>query len=867
MTTDRMARCLLCPYGDGYPDMLVGELGFSWQVEGVDGMQSAYRLTVARAKDGDIVWDTDWVESPRSAGVEYGGPQLKSDADYIARVYVRDSEGGEYASAPVNFATGLMDDSLWKARWLASPHTEAGSAPVFRKTFELAGAISRARLLICGLGYYELWLNGRQVGDRYMDPAWTDFNRRVCYVAHDVAQYLRQGTNAIGVCLGAGWFTNEAGMPHPVFIAQLMLEYEDGRRETIASLPDGTWLALKNVWVLANTLYTGEIVDGRLELPGWSEPDFLLDREQWTPALEAEPPKGKLTPMRVEPIRCVRRMPAASVSEPQAGVYVVDFAQNLAGIIRLELHGQRRGSEVKIRYAEILDDAGMLSTENLRTAQACDRYICRGGEEFYQARFTYHGFRYAEVTGLEGPLNPRDITALVMRSDVRPRSTFETSSALVNDIQRICVWTEGNNLHSVPTDCPQRDERLGWLNDLTVRLEESMFNFDMDVFLRKYLQDIMDAQGATGAIADTAPYVRYGSQPADPVCASYLILPWLVYSHYGDEAVLRKAWPGIQAWTEYLLRQRQDGIVNYSYYGDWAAPIGGNQRFSIGNGAVSAITPGRLMSTGFLYMDCRILADIAQKLGMTAERDRYLQLAAETAESLNRTYLNEREGYYAQNSQAANTFMLYLNIVPEECRLRVLENLCADVLAHDTHLTTGNLCTRYILDVLADNGRIDLAYALVTQTTYPSWGYMLSRGATTTWERWEYVDSGELVGMASHDHPMYSTVSGWFYKYLAGFRPDSTGFASFELRPFFPKKLDRVHATVHTVKGTAEIEWRRCGAEIHVDVRVPFNSCCRLMATDEMQCMKADGEALSGCAAVRLGPGAHSLVLQRAQVG
>lgn len=828
MANTIMPACVLRPSGDGYPDMLVGELSFSWKVTGICGSQDMYRLQVGTALNGaGDMWETGWVKSQVSAGVAYQGKPLESNRVYFAQVSVKTNEGLEISGEPVRFETGYMSADEWSADWLCSPYALSSAAsPVFRKPFSIDKPIRRSRLFICGLGYYELYVNGDKISDRYMDPAWTDYSKRVCYVAHDVTKYLITGENALGVWLGAGWYANHEAKPRPTFIAQLMLEYDDGTSECMPTRAGDGWLTQKHSPMLKNTLYVGEVYDARLEAQGFSEPSFAYKPGEWSPALEAEPPKGRLVPMRAEPIRVVREMPVLKMTQPRPGVYVLDFGQNMAAILRCRFEGLLAGTRVVIRYAEILDKDGMLNTENLRTAQQRDEYIAKGGEEVYQSRFTYHGFRYAEITGLTS-LDTASITALVIRNDVSVRSEFSTSNDLINGIQRICVWTENDNMHSVPTDCPQRDERLGWLNDLTVRLEEAIYNFEIDAFLQKFLVDIMDAQGEkTGAITDTVPYNRYGGQPADPVCSSYLLLPWLLYQHYGDIALLARAYPGVKAWTDYLARQRVNGIVPYSYYGDWAAPIGGNIAGSVGSGAVSAITPGTLMSTGFLYMNCILMSNMAKSLGKSEDEAIYKTLATDTSQALNRHFLDRDKGRYASGSQAANTFMLYLGVVPDEYRARVLDSLLFDIKAHDTHTTTGNLCSRYILDVLADNGRIDTAFAIITQTTYPSWGYMLSRGATTTWERWEYVDSGELIGMASHNHPMYATISGWFYKYLAGFRPLEAGFASFELRPFFPRELQSARAKVKTVKGDASISWTKDGHTVKAEVAVPFNSRC-----------------------------------------
>lgn len=857
------ARCELAVYGFGAPDMLVEPPRFSWKLRGMAGMQQAYQIVVAdsaaAAQGGEgSAWDSGWVQSPCSAQIAYAGAALTGDRDYFAAVRVRADNGRESAWSPaVRYSTGLLDPGEWVAGWLIAAEPSP-VLPMFRREFSLRQGVRRARLFICGLGYYEAYLNGRRIGDRLLDPAWTDYHKRVCYVAYNVTDML-QTENALGVMLGLGWYANHELCPRPVFSAQVAVEYDDGTAAVFRTGPGEGWRSFSDGPMRTATLYIGEVYDARKELPGWTLPGYAAD-ERWKPALEGEPPAGALAPMDAEPIRAVGELPAQSVTPVDDG-FIVDFGQNLAGVVELGLSSPA-GAEVTIRYAELLWKDGTLNTLNLRAAQQQDVYICRGGGESYRSRFTYHGFRYAEVRGVEA-LAPGDIKAVIIRNDVMPAGRFETSCDLLNRIQQICVWTESSNLHSVPTDCPQRDERLGWLNDLTVRAEEALCNFDMSRFYRKFLTDIADAQGpVTGAIPDTVPYNRYGGKPADAVCSSYLVLPWLLWQHYGDTQVLGQHYQGLAAWTEFLARQRQDGVVTYSYYGDWAAPIGGNVVDSVGSGAVSKITPGPLMSTGFLYMNAHLLEQIAAQLGKDAQPWR--QLKQESQQALNRVFLNREAGYYAANSQAANTFMLYLGVVPDAYRQPVLQNLVADIRAHGTHTTTGNLCSRYIYDVLAQNGCIDLAYELLMQQTYPSWGYMLANGATTTWERWEYVEDGPLIGMASHNHPMYSTISGWFYTHLLGLRPTRPGFAEFAFRPYLPQKLARAAGSLETVKGTVEAAWEQSDTEIRMQLTVPFNAVCTLTLPGGMDVqlngVKTEPQ-LVGCEAhLRLPTGSYCIV-------
>ena len=814
------ATLVLSGFGEGFPDALVGTLNFSLTVRGASGAQAAYRIWV-EGREGVSVWDSGWVESGRSNAIPYAGAMLAPDEDYIVWAQVRTTDGIETApSQPLRFATGL-EPGAWPAKWICQP-TAVSAAPMFRRVFEADRDLVRARLFIAGLGYFEARLNGKKFGDHRMESAWTVYDKRVSYVAYDVLSQIKPGMNALGVTLGGGWYATKE-FRRPIMTALLRLEYGDGSRKEIMTEPDG-WKFYADGPIQSDSIYIGEVYDARREVSGWDEPGF--DDGGWARPLEAEPPRGVLSPQRCEPIRVVQSLAPQKITSPAPGVCVVDFGQNIAGVPRFSGEAQR-GDEIQIRYSEILSPDGNVNMLNLRAAQQSDRYIAAGGAFCYEPRFTYHGFRYAEITGLKEPLLPDQIEALVIRNDVPVRGSFSCSSELINDIQRICFWTENNNLHWVPTDCPQRDERLGWLNDLTVRAEEAMYNFDLRYFFDKFLTDIRDAQGVTtGAITDTVPYTKYGGQPADAVCSSFLVLAWLLYMHYGDEGVLERYYDGLKAWTDYLARQRENGIVAYSYYGDWASAITESVKGSHGSGAVSGTTPGRLMSTGFLLMNARLIKQMAEVLGKGEDRARYEALESETLEALNRSFLDVELGQYGTGSQAANAFMLYLNAVPVGAREGVMDSLIRDIKARGVHLSTGNLCTRYIFEVLCDNGQEDLAFELATQRTYPSWGYMLSRGATTTWERWEYVDSGELLGMASHDHPMYATISAWFYRYLAGIQPLAPGFDRFMVRPFMPKGLDNASARLQTMKGEIASEWTRNASGAAVRINVPFGSAC-----------------------------------------
>lgn len=836
-------------------DYLVDPLGldnptpsFSWRVEssGRGGLQRGYQVLVASSEallDQDVgdLWDSGFVQAGNSVSVVYQGKPLESYAEYFWKVRVWDEQDqvSPY-SAPARFEMGILDEREWHGEWIGVPHERRPRvSALFRREFLLEKPIRRARAYVTGLGYYELWLNGQKVGRNVLDPGWTDTDKRVLYSTYDIAPYLRVGENAIGILVGLGWAAQQQTL------CQLRIEYGDGTITELVTKGSDNWWASLDGPIRYNHLFNGEHYDARLEQTGWAEPGFVPSHGVWREAVTLEPPKGKLVSQLLEPIQAVDELIPQSIREPKPGVYVFDLGQNIAGWARLKVQGPR-GSRVALKFAEILHEDGTVNQANLRSAQATDIYFLKGdGVEVYEPRFTYHGFRYIQVEGFPGTPTKEAITGIVVRSAVKPRGQFNCSNDLLNRIHKAIWWTEACNLHSIPTDCPQRDERCGWLNDLTARAEESILNFHMYQFYRKWLDDIADTQGEkTGAIADTAPYQRmYGGYPADPVSSCYLIIPWLLYLHYGNRELLEKHYAGMCRWAEYLHSQAKDYILHYSYYGDWASPIAHSIPESIGAGAVSAITPGSLMSTGYYYYNYVLLSKIAKVLGKDDDARRFAKRAEGIRAAFNAQFFDAATGQYAGGSQGSNTLALFLDLVPPEHRSRVVENLVRDIEAHDWHITTGNQCTKYIFEVLAAEGRADVAYKLLTQTTYPSWGYMLSMGATTIWERWEYETGAR---MNSHCHPMYGAVGAWFYTFLAGIRPseEGVGFGQFEIQPLFIDELDYVHCSLETVRGPITVHWTRKEQGIQLKVEIPWNSVGYIKLPDLSSLAVAEGDRL-----------------------
>ncbi|MCL5999118.1 MAG: glycoside hydrolase family 78 protein [Chloroflexi bacterium] len=810
---------------------------FSWalQDERRGQRQTAYQLIVASSPHqlddgvGDK-WDSGRVVSDEQVHIVYAGQPLRSAERCYWRVCVWDCDGQVSAwSDSAWFEMGLLDESDWTSLWFGYPAGQNGKALYFRSFFEVTKPVKWARAYVSGLGLYELYLNGGKANDRVLEPAQTEYAKRVFYTTVDITPLLRQGWNCVGALVGNGWY------PFPKLRAQLHIEYEDGtvllhHTSRVATMP-AVWLVASSP-ILTNSLYDGEVYHARLERPHWCEVEDARvqpadPHRHWFQAVPVDAPAGHMVAQPMEPIRVTQDLAPVSVCEPAPGVYVYDMGQNMVGWVQLRVQGPR-DTVVSLKFSENIDDDGTVDQGNLRGAACTDTYILKGeGLEVWEPRFTYHGFRYVQVEGFPGKPGMDTVQGRVVHSDVAPRGHFECSNALINRLQRAVLWTESGNLHGLPTDCPQRDERMGWLNDMTVRAEEANYNFDVNRLHAKWIGDIHDAQDPNnGAIPDTAPF-RMGMRPADPVTMCYLLAPWLLYQHYGNRQVMAEHYAGFRRWVDYLSTRANDDIVEFSYYGDWSPPVDEAVRTSIGAGAVSAATPGALVSTAYYYYGTLLLSQMASVLGEPGEAEALRARAGQIRAAYNWAFWNDAQQVYGSGNQACCCLSLYMDLVPAERRATVLDTLVRDVEAHEYHLTTGNLCSKYLLEVLSALGRHDVAYRLITQTTYPSWGYMLACGATTIWERWEHTKE---TGMHSKNHPMMATFSAWLYRFLAGIQlePDAVGFDRFRIRPHLVGDLEFATASVETMRGQVTSAWQRNADGLCLRVTVPVNTSAHI---------------------------------------
>jgi alpha-L-rhamnosidase len=795
---------------------------FAWALDHSERAerQTAYQILVSTTRDllerdqGDR-WDSKKTASDDSIQVVYQGRPLKSGEAYYWKVRFWDSKDRASAySAPAGFEMGLLSPREWEAAWIAGKEV--------RKMFRLDGRVARARLYVTALGYYEVRLNGEKVGESVLDPAWTDYPKRVLYSTYDVTRRLQTGANAIGAMLGGGWATLGTGVlggkpyyPQPALLLQLNVELENGKRISVAS--NGSWKA-EHGPIVSDSVYDGEIYDARLETPGWDFPGF--DDSSWVAAEVVAGWSGVLSAQMMPPIRVVDSIVPVKIANPKPAVYVYDLGQTISGWAQLRVSGAR-DTQVDLRFAEVTYPDGMIDTENLREARQRDIYILRGGgEEIYEPHFTYHGFRYVEVTGFPGTPDLDSIRGRVAHTSVRTIGSFAASKRILNEIQRLIWWTQLNSLFSIPTDCNQRDEREGWMGDAQLSAEEAMMNFDMAAFYTNFVRDMRDAQGADGTLPETVPE-KFGHRPADPGWgAAYPLICWYMWQQYGDRRILDENYEGLRKYVEFLHGRAPDNVLRFNFNGDWIATVE---------------TPGEVISDAYYYYGVAILRNIAEVLGKTADQEAYSRLADQIKDAFNRSFFDAKTAEYGGGTQTANALALFLGLVRDEDRGNVSFYLERDLLDHhNNHLTTRIIGTKYLMPALTDSGRSDMAYDLAVQTTYPSWGYMIEKGATTIWELWQ---DKNRAAMNSHDHPALGSVGAWFYRALGGIdlEPGTQGYQHIRIAPQMVEELRWASATVNTLRGPVSSSWTHSDGKTTLEVAVPVGSDAAVVIPEDPQ--------------------------------
>ena len=794
----------------------------TWAVAGMadDNYQKAYRIRVANTQKE--LWDTGWVES-REQSCRYQGKAFEAGEICTLSLEVQDVYGNPSECTSIRFCYGRLDP--WPGQWIGEERPKPNGVVYFEKRFRVEGKVRSACLFSSGLGYQKIVVNGQAVEDRYMDPAFSEYEKRAYYaVFPELADYFQEGENCLAIQAATGWRAPEnvcyklTGMI-PAYVGEtqlsavLRLEYEGGHVRWIYT--DPSWRYQYGP-IRRSNIFDGEIYDASYTLRDWG---CVAGKPAEKPVRILPAPGQKLMPQTLEPVKNQEIYSAISVSMIQPGVWSVDFGQNIAGVCRLRLPSHlSAGQKITISHMEFLNEDGTLFLDPLRNAACVDQYIASGDERdltVWEPRFTYHGFRYAQITGLSEPLKKEDIWAVSRYTDIGSRSSFRCGNPWINTIHHNAVQTEKSNLHSILTDCPQRDERMGWMNDATVRFEATPYNFEIGRIFPKVVRDLMDVQGQDGEITCTAPFA-FGGRPADPVCSSFLIAAKEAWMQTGNTEILREGYEAFRAWDDYLESRSEGHIVQYSYYGDWAAP---EYACKGSEWAASEVTPGELMSTGYHYLNNVLLAKFAEALGKEEDQKNFQSRANAIRDAFLCHWYDEETARVGTGSEGCQAFALWLGILPEDGRQKAAERLRNDLVERNYRFTTGNLCTRYMLEVLSQYGYLEEAWHLLVKEDYPSFGYMIQQEATTIWERFELKKNPT---MNSHNHPMYGAVDYWFYAYLAGIRPVEAGWRKARIRPYMPKNLSSAQATVETPMGDITVRWVKRYGNAHLYVTIPF---------------------------------------------
>lgn len=808
----------------------------SWRCDGSHngGRQTAYRIIAATSEEklqnGEYdCWDSGKVESDLFFGIPYQGKPLCSAERVYWSVQIWDEkrEASQFSDAAF-FEMGLLSKSDWKGRWMGFLGGMIGNGIIMRYSFHVEKKPMKARTYIAGLGYNELYLNGKKVGDKVLDPGATDYSKTILYSAYDVTDLLCNGLNTVGIMLGTGW----SGTPKALL--QMNIEFEDGSVQEVVTDWGIGWCVARGP-IVYNAIYDGEDYDARLEKDGWCTPEYehqaKLEHQRpggWILATVIEDPGGKLIGEINEPIRVVDHSVPEYVKTLSDGRKLYDAKVNRSGWVRLKVHGER-GSQVRLTFAEVLNQDGDLDLVPLRTARVQDSYILRGdlASEEYAPRFTYHGFRYFTVE-TTGEVTVDEMTAEFVCNDVKRNARFECEDPYLNHLAEVMWNTETSNLHSIPTDCDQRDERHGWTTDTTARVEGSIYQNEMASFFEKWVRDIFDTQDETGYVADTAPH-RWGRRPCDPQVNTLICLPLLLYRMYGNKRVLEQYYDDMKRYLQALLGEAEDYLVSRTGFGEWACPMNECYPEPYGAGAVTRHVTPTLVSTGYLFRSASQIKEIAEIIGKIEDIPQLQKLCDTIKDRYNQRFFDPKDCKYDQDTQSAYALSLALGLVEQPYIKTVVKNMVRTVEAKDYCFTTGNMGTKALLEMLCDYGEEDTAYRLMTQRKCPSFGYMLDRDSTTMWERWQAEEDNNI--MNSRNHPMLASCCTWFYKYVGGIRVDDegAGFQQLLIQPSAPTAIRHVNAQMNLIAGHVTTEWRKENGKFSLQVKIPFNTSAKVV--------------------------------------
>jgi alpha-L-rhamnosidase len=815
----------------------------SWELSGNRRgiQQQAYEIVVASdpskllANQGDL-WVSGKVNSNSSVNITYNGKPFKSNTTSYWKVKVWTNKGETAWSQSAQLGTGLAFYKDWEGRWIGfdqyfpwdSEKSAKLSARYFRKEFTTPKQVKSATAYVMGLGLYELYVNGKKIGDQVLAPAPTDYTQNVKYNVLDVTNELKQGSkHAIGVILGNGRFFEmrqskaykQKTFGFPKLLLNVIVKYTDGTSTTIKT--DETWKGTADGAIRTNNEYDGEEYDARKEPAGWNQPGF--DEKNWLKAEYVQEPGGTYEPQVNGYMKVMQDLVPVAIIKKGEGKYVIDLGQNMSGWVRMRVKGQA-GQKVTLRFAESLEPDGSLFVANLRDAKATDTYTLKGGgTELWEPRFTYHGFRYVEVSGYPGMPSKNDFTGRFVYDEMQTVGTFESSNTLLNQIFKNSWWGIASNYKGMPVDCPQRNERQPWLGDRTIGCYGESFLFDNAALYTKWLDDIRYAQKADGAIPDVAPaFWRYYSDSMTWP-GTYLFVADMVYQQTGDTAVIRNHYPAMKKWMQYMQSRylNDEGILTKDSYGDWCVPPA---TIEAGKGVnADQKHPSQLIASAYYYKLLKVLTNFAHLTGNTADISLFTAQAESAKTAFNKKFYHE-EGYYGENTLTDNLLPVAFDMVNSGNKEKLWKQVANIVeVKNKGHLSTGVVGTQWIMRGLTNIGRADLAYKVATQKTYPSWGYMIENGATAIWELWNGNTAAPKMNSQNHVM-MLGDLLIWYYEDLAGIKAASPGFKIIEMKPVFPPGLTHVNAAYKSVQGLIKSNWTKDKQRFNWDVTVPANS-------------------------------------------
>jgi alpha-L-rhamnosidase len=800
----------------------------SWVLDasGPNEKQTAYEIVV----DGQ--WDSGRVESAQSIQVEYGGKELAPATRYTWKVRVWDAEGkASEWSKPATFSTILKE---WRAKWIG--HDGEGNAlwedthPLparyLRREFDVTKKVTRATAYVCGLGFFDLYLNGAKVSQDVMDPALSEYDKADYVVTFDVTGKLNEGANALGVILGNGRFYGprlQEGLQftrfgYPKLLLQLEVEYADGTKASVVS--DGNWRLTTDGPIRANNEYDGEEYDARMEMPGWDRAGF--NDTKWNQADIVHPPFGALKAQMIEPMQVTQIMHPVGITNPKPGTYIVDMGQSFYGTVRLKATGPR-GTQVRMVSAYSLNPDGTLKTADNRTALSTNVYTFKGeGVEVWNPVFRGQGLRRVQVTGFPGTPTVDNFEGLVINTAVEQVGTFESSNALVNKIHSALWWGTKIFLRSAPLD-PDRDERQAWTGDPAKDAESEAYNFNVEPFYATWMDDEESTQRADGSLPDVTMYWLFGDGVEWP--STFTIIPDWFIDFYGDSSVAESHYAAMKKWVLAMrMHEVEDGTLEATSYRDWCdtATMGGKI-------SDKGATPGELVSSAYQYHNERIMERLAKQMGHADDERTFRELADKLKIAYNKKFLDSQTHTYQGGTQTGYVLALQFGLAPAEQRDALIANLVDDIMVkHNGHLSVGLIGMQWLMQTLTDIGRPDVAWTIATQTTRPSWGYMLSKGSTTLWERWDY-DTRD-PGMNSEALLIQGgNLDAWFYQTLAGIRPAAPGFKKILIQPNVVGDLTWVKAHFDSPYGRIASEWKIEGNQLTMDVTVPANTTATIV--------------------------------------